>query len=172
MAVLTFAFIWTSKIARSIEFTHWRIGALAGAALCWSVTSSLCVYPHSLSYYNELVGGPQSGHYHLGNSNTDWGQDLFYLKRWLISHPEAQPLSLAYYVPLLDPKMAGIESSGNPPTESPEPGWHAVSANLIHALSGRWEYFLALEPAGTAGYSIRIFHVTKEQAAGWRERLK
>jgi hypothetical protein len=51
--------------------------------LAWSVGSSLWYYPHSLSYFNELVGGPMGGPKHLLDSNIDWGQDLFYLKDWL-----------------------------------------------------------------------------------------
>ena len=35
------------------------------AAFAWSVTSSLLVCPHSLSYFHELVGGPLGGHFHL-----------------------------------------------------------------------------------------------------------
>jgi hypothetical protein len=63
--------------------------------LLWSIASSLGVYPHSLSYFNELVGGPANGHAHLLDSNIDWGQDLLLLKEWLDAHPEASPLGLA-----------------------------------------------------------------------------
>ena len=66
----------------------------AAALLAWSVTSSLWVYPHSLSYFNELVGGPKNGYWHLVSSNIEWGQDLLYLKRWLDAHPEAVPVGL------------------------------------------------------------------------------
>lgn len=45
----------------------------------WFVVSSLCIYPHSLSYFNELIGGPVHGPRHLLGSNVDWGQDLYYL---------------------------------------------------------------------------------------------
>ena len=38
-----------------------------------AVGSSLAIYPHSLSYFNELAGGPTKGHYHLIDSNIDWG---------------------------------------------------------------------------------------------------
>ena len=46
--------------------------------LGWSTLSGLSVYPHSMSYFNELVGGPRNGHAHLIDSNIDWGQDLLF----------------------------------------------------------------------------------------------
>jgi hypothetical protein len=162
-------FIWISRVARAVELKHWKIASVAGVALAWSVGSSLYYYPHSLSYFNELVGGPKGGHYHLGNSNIDWGQDLLYLKRWLDKHPEAQPLHLAFDC-WYDPKIAGIEYTGRPPTE-PEPGWHAVSVNQIHVGSGLYEYFLRFEPVAMAGYSIYIYHVTLEEANCVRREL-
>jgi len=56
---LPFLFIWTSKIARLFErpFTQKRLVAATAAllALTWLVGSSLSVYPHSISYFNELA---------------------------------------------------------------------------------------------------------------------
>ncbi|HUY32969.1 MAG TPA: glycosyltransferase family 39 protein [Pirellulales bacterium] len=163
------------------------IQALALAALAWSVMSSLWYYPHSMSYFNELAGGPRGGHAHLIDANIDWGQDLLYLKRWLDDHPEARPLRLAYFG-LVDPGLAGIEFTLPPkgppvgeglaarsrrPANLP-PGWYAVSVNFMHgyahrvpnghggndfAEQGCFAYFLEMEPVATAGYSIYIFHV-------------
>jgi hypothetical protein len=78
LPIFPFAFIWTSKVARAVELRHGKIATVAAAALLWSVESSLWYYPHSLSYFNELVGGPKHGHEHLLDSNIDWGQDLLY----------------------------------------------------------------------------------------------
>ena len=108
LPIYTFLYVWCSKVARSVEVGH-KILAVAGTfALCWSAGSSLWYYPHSLSYFNELVGGPKGGHAHLLDSNIAWGQDLYFLKHWLDKHPEARPLHLAYYG-LMDPRLAGIE---------------------------------------------------------------
>lgn len=144
---------------------------VAAAALSWSVSSSLWAYPHSLSYFNELVGGPANGHFHLLHSNTDWGQDLFYLKAWLEKHPEARLVGLEYDMPLLDPKLAGIDYLGSIPEDGPRPGWYAVSVNAIHDRLGRFEYFLRLQPVGTAGYSIYVYHVTLDEARRVRTEL-
>jgi hypothetical protein len=106
---LPFVYIWASKVARAVELKVWPIAALGAMGVAWSVGSSLWIYPHSLSYFNELVGGPKGGHWHLGSSNIDWGQDLLLIKRWYDAHPEARPFHLAYEVPLIPPELAGIK---------------------------------------------------------------
>ena len=80
------------------------------AWLCVAATilESLCVYPHSISFFNLLVGGPKHGHEWLLDSNGAWGQDLVFLKEWVERHPEARPLRLAS-VGWLDPQVLGID---------------------------------------------------------------
>jgi hypothetical protein len=87
-----FAFVWMSKVARAVDLSHRKTAWMAALALAWTVASSTRVYPHGLSYFNELVGGPKGGPDHLAESNSDWGQDLLYLKAWLEKHPNARPL--------------------------------------------------------------------------------
>jgi hypothetical protein len=185
LSIFPFVFIWTSKVAQAVQGRNWALVALVGAALSWSVGRSLWHYPHSLSYFNELVGGPAGGHWHLGDSNIDWGQDLLDLKRWLDEHPEAKPLRLAPFIPegLFNPRIAGIEAERPPagpcaatagtPAErvGPLPGWFALSINRVHACGGEYEYFLRFEPQAMIGYSIYIYHITPEAADRVRAEL-
>ena len=164
LPILPFAYIGAGKAAKAFSLGHRGTALFAAALLVWSAGSSLWIYPHSLSYYNEVAGGPAAGHYHLGNSNMDWGQDLLFLKRWLDRHPEVKPLRLAYDLPLVDPALVGIEHAGSPPPQAPEPGWYAVSVNLIHRLGGEYEYFLGFEPVARVGYSMHVYHITPEEA--------
>lgn len=132
LPALPFLFVWTSKVARVFEirpFTSKRLvmAATIVLALTWSAGSSLAIYPHSLSYFNELAAvlptpadvsypkpvgrsdenhrilsaiisvGPLNGPRHLLDSNIDWGQDLFYLEDWCESHPEARPIKVGYF---------------------------------------------------------------------------
>ena len=162
-----------------------RTGALAVAAcLAWSVGSSLWVYPHSLSYFNEFAGGPFGGHRYLIDSSIDWGQDLLYLKDWLDHRPEAAPLHLAYWG-IMDPRLAGIEFSVPPKLTGEHgagPAWCAVSVNFLCGFvewwlhdgrggveqinQGEYEQFLRLRPVATAGYSIYIYHVNPQEIEG------
>jgi hypothetical protein len=57
---LPFLFVWASKVGRVFQtrlFAGRRLAlaAMVVLALVWSVASSLAVYPHSLSYFNELA---------------------------------------------------------------------------------------------------------------------
>lgn len=184
-----FLFIWISRLANLSLSAHRYIATLGIVAAAWAVLSSLWVYPHSMSYFNEFVGGPRFGHYHLLGSNVDYGQDLHHLKLWYDEHPEARPLGLAYWdLESVDPRMVGIQffipPSGPAPDESieqskglqmgPHPGWYAVNVNLLHADHvpariqypevGFYGYFLEFSPIGRAGYSILIYHISLEEA--------
>lgn len=151
LPMFPFVFIWMSRVVRPPFKGRELFPALAAIGLTGSVLSSIFVYPHCLSYFNELAGGPRGGHAHLINSNIDWGQDLLYLRRWLERHPEARPVHLAYFGNV-DPRVAGIEFTLPPPQAlgddvaphkakfapdedkfGPLPGWYAVS---VHFLRG------------------------------------
>jgi len=199
---LPLLFVWASRAA--ILFRGSRLVAFrqtAGAlcivlTLAWSVGSSLWYYPHSLSYFNELVGGPKHGHEHLLHSNIDWGQDLLFFDQWLESHQNGRNLYLAYYG-YFDPELLGIEFELPPrqlafetenhhqsePHPRLAPGLYAVSVNMLRGhkweifdgnggrvtASGRdYSYFLEFEPVAMGGYSIYIYEISEEQ----RDRLK
>lgn len=146
------------------------------ACVIWSVASSLWYFPHSMSYFNELGGGPLGGHAHLVDANIDWGQDLLELKRWMDEHPEARPMRIAWFgfVPL---SSVGLQASPlylaglrDPVTGEFEldhypPGWYAISVNHLRGYlhygteQGEWTPFQALQPDARAGYSIYIYHL-------------
>ncbi|TWT41354.1 ArnT family glycosyltransferase [Botrimarina hoheduenensis] len=82
------------KLALSRRFCLIPRGVTSGVArrllvaypvffLLWFSVSSLWVYPHSLSYFNEVVSGPRHGSDYLLGSNLDWGQDYRYLEDFL-----------------------------------------------------------------------------------------
>ncbi|MCY2952217.1 MAG: glycosyltransferase family 39 protein [Planctomycetota bacterium] len=185
LPIFPFAFIWMSKVARSVALGHRWVAAMAAVALAASAVSSLWVYPHSLSYFSEAVGGPTQGYRHLASSCVDWGQDLFYLKEWMEKHPEAKPLHLAYEMPLIDPRWVGIESepvpvgpdsanAGNFKQEElgPLPGWHAVAVNRLHNVEKDWDYLRELRPVGMAGYTIWIYHISVDEANPLRRKAR
>lgn len=172
LPALPLVFILTSRLTRAVG--RWRRGLVltGGALLVWAVTSSLWIYPHSLSYFNELVGGPTGGHFHLSgrfDSHVDWGQDLLYLKRWLEAHPDARPLVLGVGPPL-DPVAADIVHRRL--SERPFPGWCAVSVDYLHARTGRYSYFQQFEPVGTAGYSVHVYHFGLDDVNRIRRELE
>jgi hypothetical protein len=162
LPILPFAFVWSSKVARAFPLRDRLMQGFVTSSLLWSVGSSLMIYPHSMSYFNELVGGPAEGHAHLVNSNVDWGQDLYYVKRWVDRHPHAQPLYLAYSLPIIDPKMLGINYET--PPRDPRPGWYMISVNQIHGEMSDLDYLLRLEPVDRIGYSMLVYQLSAAEA--------
>jgi hypothetical protein len=53
--VLPFFFIWISKVGKAFTMKRKIVATMASVLLVWSIFSSLCVYPHSISYFNELA---------------------------------------------------------------------------------------------------------------------
>ena len=180
------AFIWISRAARRGVRRAPVYRLLVVAALAWSAGSSLRHYPHSLSYFNELVGGPRYGHDHLLDSNIDWGQDLLLLKRWVECHPEAQPLGVAYSLPssIISLEQAGlpaVDVPAGPPRDGgaapapeltgPLPGWYAIFVRELRERHGRYEYFRRFEPVATIGYTVYIYRITADEANRVRREL-
>jgi len=185
LPALPFVFVWVSRIGLLLSpvatstLAASRSLLLAGRAvalalLAWSVGSSLYYWPHSLSYFNELAGGPRHGHDHLIDANIDWGQDLLYLREWIELHPEARPLTVTYKG-AFNPVVAGVEFAQTPAlppgNTQPEglqqlqPGWHAISLNYLRHPSHDYDYLRLFEPVALAGYSIYIYRLTEEDIA-------
>lgn len=182
-----FVFVATGKLAFYVRWETWKRGLLVIGLLAWSVASSLSVYPHSLSYFNELAGGPERGHEHLVDSNIDWGQDLFFFQKWAHRHPEAKPLGLAYFN-YIDYRIILKEEYGEVPPDpppgakmsepsvaapfGPRPGWFAADIHNLMDPSGRCHYLMQrFKPVAKAGYSIFIYHITPEQADRVRREM-
>jgi hypothetical protein len=199
LPMFPFVFIWVSGLARAFALRDRIVGLAVLVGIVWSAGSSLSVYPHSLSYFNELAGGPEQGSEHLIDSNIDWGQDVLYLKEWCAEHPEAKPMAAAcwsffdvrvagleFTLPPSWPPVGGAESDLSPEQQGPRPGWYAVSVNVLRGARnplpdgrGRWTpfrdhaygYFLRFRPVGRAGHSIYIYHVDLSEANRVRREL-
>ena len=111
---------------RPLQLAHSMRRVIVGALLAWIAAESILIYPHYLSYYNELAGGPWAGHWYASESNYDWGQDYrrfagFVHKNKIdrISVAAFEAASLRYY--LGDAFVPWKLSSGKPR------GWFAIS---------------------------------------------
>ncbi|MCZ7547159.1 MAG: glycosyltransferase family 39 protein [Anaerolineae bacterium] len=129
---LAVAWAWRARSGR------WRalLPRVAVAGFGWLALSALSIYPHHLSYFNELAGGPGNGANLLVDSNLDWGQDLIRLAD-VVRAEGLNPLHLSY---LGTSKAAyyGIEEIDLPPKPAPgwrplipEPGWYAISVSNL-----------------------------------------
>jgi len=72
--------IWSPAIKRRL----WNAGLLA--LLIWLPISVLSYFPHYISYFNEICWNRLHLYHYLADSNLDWGQDGYYLQRYLDAH--------------------------------------------------------------------------------------
>lgn len=144
--------------AGSIDGIHSRVQRfIFGLLLVWLVAINIFIRPHYLSYFNELIGGPDNGWRYLRDSNIDWGQDLpalaGYLKRNKINE-----VALEYFGQD-DPGIYGINFRKFREEEYGEPGdsVYAVSAHYLEHAKWPKDY----KPTAKAGYSIFIYDFRK-----------
>jgi hypothetical protein len=132
-----------------------KIGIIA--LLGWHILSSLMIFPHYLSYFNEAIGGPKNGYKYLRDSNIDWGQDLKCLAVF-VRENKFDEITLAYPWPA-DPNYYGIPFRKMPETEyrRPQKRIYAISAHIIDAAT--WAEYK--KPVAFIGYSIFIYDLRK-----------
>jgi len=144
---------------------------LGGVGLAALVELAL-VYPHYLTFFNRLAGGPRAGHEWLVDSNLDWGQDLKALGTWMKQN-RVPRINLCYFGSA-DPAYYGITCRYLPGHQfarreeiwAPElPGYVAVSATHLRGAyfteKGRGLYapLLEREPVAVLGNSIYVYRV-------------
>ena len=152
--------------ALSGKLPRWRAITVI-ILLAWASINAATIYPHHLSYFNTLSGGPKRGPYLLDDSNIDWGQDLPGLATWEREHPDARPLRLLYFG-TMSPEIYEVKAQhlhGFPEDIlEPQKGYYAISAhNLTHfrKLKKRFnidiDWLTKYKPIDRVGYSIYIY---------------
>jgi hypothetical protein len=195
LPAVPFLYVWMSRVALVFEPSalnrrSWRHAARAGVLACLAALTvdSLSVWPHSMCYFNTVVGGAYEGHRHLLDANIDWGQDLLDLKRWTEKQSLTEPLIVSYFG-CVDPQFAGIDAPRIPPLAFDDRGhvasgdlddvrmaWYAVSVNHLmgyrHDKSDRpyMTWLREFTPIDRAGYSIWIFYLTEQDVEAFRQR--
>jgi hypothetical protein len=130
--------------------------------LIWNVTSSLLVYPHSLSYFNEFVGGSKNGHQYLLGSCIDWGQDEYELRDWCRKHPEAKPLYISYS-PSIPLGKLGVQNNGIVPELPKKGSWMIIGVNELYDRKGKYIEYRNIQPVMKIGRSICVFYIENKR---------
>ena len=175
-----YPFLLTITAAGVQLLVRTRLGRLALAApvAVWVVMLAT-VYPHTLTFFNLLVGGPSHGSEYLADSNVDWGQGLKALKSWMTRH-DVPRVDLAYSGSA-DPKYYGIAYAplpgATPGFRLPEaptgwtrptlPGYVAISATVLTGvyLDDEWRVFYSglrrRAPTAVVGNSIFVYRLDR-----------
>ncbi|MEI8349160.1 MAG: phospholipid carrier-dependent glycosyltransferase [Candidatus Omnitrophota bacterium] len=140
--------------ASSVYLLEGKIFKAIFVILCmWYVAGSLFIWPHYLSYFNELAGGPDNGWKYLRDSNIDWGQDLPALGKY-IKRNNIGEVRLMYFGED-SPGLYGInfKKINNKEVIKPENKVYAISVQYLDSIN----WAINLKPTTKAGYSIFIY---------------
>ncbi|HSQ57896.1 MAG TPA: hypothetical protein VLM40_19385, partial [Gemmata sp.] len=179
-----------------VPFLYLLAGGLAAGACCalarsaiLAVCLGICVgsaqraSPYELSFFNELVRGPENGAKHLADSNLDWGQGLPALKRWMDAHG-VEMVYLGYFG-TDRPESHGIRYQSLPGYGGLVPRGETIPANAPrHVLAVSVNNLLGLqlndpetyswlrdrEPAAVVAGCIHVYDLTGDPAAIARVR--
>jgi len=174
LPIYPFLIVFTSKLGRAFGCRRSRaLALLASLLIAWNVIEAARVYPHFLSYFNQIAGGPGGGYKWLVDSNLDWGQDLKGLGEYQHRHPGGEPLYLSYfgtaspaYYKIDALPITSSDRDGVTPNQIPKGSLVAVSATNLQCAyiddRGLQEFMRRLRglaPEARVGYSIFIYRL-------------
>lgn len=171
LPLLPFAFVYIAAVIKAALRRRWIL-CLVGVIVVWQVIGTLRYYPYYLTFFNEIVGGPDRGRYILIDSNLDWGQDLPGLKQYADEHQLKQirfsysgatpPEIYQLTTQALPPVYPAMRNQGAwwlhtyyPP--DPLPGMYAISVNPL--MTDNYGYFRDRPPSAVVGNSIYLYDV-------------
>ena len=156
-----YRYIPSSSSLRAAQFRYsegwsivqkiWWLSVVFG---CLTAIGCMSNYPHSLSYFNCLIGGSKNGHLYFAGSDVDWGQDMFLLKRWLERHPDVEIRGFDLFYP-----AQIVAPNATPIPDQPPPGTYIVSGcRLVDPENGP-TVFLQYRPIDRIGYSMFVYQI-------------
>jgi hypothetical protein len=173
LPVYPFVLLIAAVAVKFLMATPRRLGTVALALLLVAGTAEFArAYPNTLSFFNHVVGGPNSGFRYLVDSNLGWGQNLKPLKTWM-DHEGVSHINLAYFGQA-DPAYYRIDCTHLPGAPGfaidliarPKlPGYVAISPTILQGVyaPAHWRLFYQpfkdLQPAAVIGHSMRVYWV-------------
>ena len=186
LPIYPFLIVFAASVVASKLYNRKVVKISVLSLVCLYIISSLSIYPHYLSYFNEFVGGSKNGYKYLVDSNLDWGQDLKGLKVYM-DRKKIDKIKLGYfgsadadyyginyaYLPSvgLQPKKPGqywwYEIDDNHKYDpGPQKGIIAISATLLASpgwlrskFFDTYKWLRGKEPDDQIGHSILIYNL-------------
>jgi hypothetical protein len=125
------ALIGGATLALAHKDRRWAY--VVGLLLAWHVVSSARAYPNYLAYSNEFWGGPANTYKYLTDSNTDWGQQLKAVKKYL-DNRGVKDCWFAYFAePSIHFSAYGIPCKPLPTADS---GWTNYQIDTPQTITG------------------------------------
>lgn len=141
---------------------------------------TVTIFPNEISFFNELVGGPDQGWRYLTTSNTDWLQGWKELQAWQqetgirfrYTGPEGY-LGLSDYGITYDPlpPVAGSYSPRLTPWLFPLPGSYIVGSSILSGMNvvdvDNFSWFRYRAPDDIIAHSLYYYEITPAEAPVW-----
>ncbi len=193
LPALPFLFVLTGCVTtlrimhHASRFTHHALRFTPYTLLSWLAIGTLCLFPHHLTFFNELAGGPRGGHRYLVDSNLDWGQSFKALREWLQKHNIKETPYISFYT-YADPALYGVSFHPYRPTSSssptsytsirlsarfdPAPGLYVISATMLQGVMvgdpSNYDWFRHREPVARPGVALFVYRVMpRSQPPTW-----
>ena len=177
LPILPCLFIFMSQLA----LFKWKPSRARTAALSvmviWLIIASAKIFPHYLTFFNEIAGGPDNGYKILIDSNLDWGQELIGLRNYM-TQENISSVKLSYHG-TADPTAYGVVYEPLPSYPynqwtsdtvpdillNPSAGVYAISANNLQGLRfknpGLYASFRQRKPDAIVGHSLFIYRINR-----------
>ena len=141
--------------------------------IVWYAFGTITIYPHFITYFNELVGGPSQGYKYVTDSNLDWGQDLKRLAEF-VEENNIKTIYVDYFGG--DSPEFRLKEKYYPwwgdrdPSELSPNSWIAISATLLQGgrglpnaeyneKTGYYNWLNQYEPVTVIGNSIFVYQI-------------
>ena len=152
---------------------------LSGLLMGYYVIGTVRIFPHYLTYFNEIAGGPDGGYRYLADSSVDWGQGLKILERYLDEQDIPQVRLAAFSS--MEPALYDLSYQPLPPTIgapitltarfNPQPGVYAISPVPLQGIwvldPDTYDWFRHRQPRDRVGHNFFIYDVKERIDASW-----
>ena len=126
--------------------------------IVWYVIEAVSIFPHNLSYFNEIIG-PENAWMYFADADIDWGQELKafgnYVEKYNIDHVyiARTNFNMTNDLYLKNYSFAGCE---------PKNGIYGISVSQLTLFGNRdcYKWLKERKPDSMIGYSILIYNVT------------
>ena len=115
-----YAFLWVLAAGGAVALIKanrkWAYAVIA--LIAFQAVSSARAYPAYMAYANEMWGGPSQTYKYLSDSNSDWGQQLKSVKKYLDARGVKDCWFIYFGEGVIDTKYYGIPCKPLPTADS------------------------------------------------------
>lgn len=185
LPVLPFLYIFAGRLLAPDNLARlparlWRY--LGGGLTLWLAIGTLAIWPFPLAFFNEVIGGPDQGYHYLVDSNTDWGQAIKALQRFMDQEGISRVKLSTYIEYSAAVEGYGVAFDPLPPLHAapgvlparfnPAPGIYVLSSTTLQGIFladvEMYDWFRHREPAALIGHVMPLYRVTAPAVApGW-----